>query len=184
MASEPGERGRHISRGPISHKCSFGHPSGLEPACKTNRLEVCKSMVRPGCQSCVGCYFKNIGALCVRVSCWWTVLRVVCSWAHHVCPRFVLVIGRWCVFFVGSGETMKSRDSCSWRVVISRLFTSCGGLAVGFAGKDSPSTSCDVAKGSCRFLLCLQAPADTTYRRVERPSCQRGKIRTPMCCCR
>ena len=29
----------------------------------------CKSMVRPGRQSCVGCYFKNIEALCVHVSC-------------------------------------------------------------------------------------------------------------------
>ena len=28
----------------------------------------CRSMVRPGCQSCVGCYFKNIEALCVHVS--------------------------------------------------------------------------------------------------------------------
>ena len=36
-------------------------------------------MVRPGRQSCVGCYFKNIEALCVHVSCWWTVLRVACS---------------------------------------------------------------------------------------------------------
>ena len=44
--------------------------------------------------SCVGCYFKNIEALCVHVSCWWTVLRVVCSSAHHVCLRFVLVISR------------------------------------------------------------------------------------------
>ena len=54
----------------------------------------CKSMVRPGRQSCVGCYYEHIEALCVRASCWWTVLRVVFSSAHHVCPRFVLVISR------------------------------------------------------------------------------------------
>ena len=43
---------------------------------------------------CVGCYVKNIAALCVHVTCWWTVLRVVSSSAHHVCLRFVLVISR------------------------------------------------------------------------------------------
>ena len=83
---------------------SSAHRVRLELACKTLRLEVfhlfaprpffCKSVVRPGRQSCVGCYFKNIEALCVHASCWWTVLRVVCSSAHHVCPGFVLVISR------------------------------------------------------------------------------------------
>ena len=56
--------------------------------------------------------------------------------------------------------------------VVSRLYMSLGGLAVGFACKDCSFTSCAIAKGLCTFLLWLQAalwaevfPADT--QRIE-----------------
>ena len=85
---EQGERGRHISgAGTIFDTFSIGHRVCLELACKTNRLEVFH-LFAPGC------CFKNIEAPCVHVSCWVTVLRVVCSSAHHVCLRYVLVISR------------------------------------------------------------------------------------------
>ena len=48
-------------------------------------------------------------------------------------------------------------------LVVSGLYMRSGGLAVGLAGKDCSTTPCAVAKGMC----------------FERPSCQRGKIRTP-----
>ena len=67
---------------------------------------------------------------------------------------------------------MRSRGSCFVGVVVSRLYMSSGGLAVGLAGKDCSSTSCAVAKGMCPFPLWLQAalwaevfPADT--QRIE-----------------
>ena len=57
-------------------------------------------------------------------------------------------------------------------IVVSRLYMSSGGLAVGLAGKDCSLTSCAVAEGMCPFLFWLQAalwakvfPADT--QRVE-----------------
>ena len=73
---EQGERGWHKLGNTIFYKFSFGHRACLELACKTKpigsvssfRAETfCKSMVRPGRQSCVGCYFKNMDALCVHV---------------------------------------------------------------------------------------------------------------------
>ena len=47
-------------------------------------------------------------------------------------------------------------------IVVSRLYTSSGGLAVGLAGKDCSSTSCAVAEGMC---LAEVFPADT--QRIE-----------------
>ena len=109
--------------GTIFNKFSFGHRVCLELACKTNRFEVfhlfraetfCKSMVRPGRQSCVGCLFKNIEALCVHVSCWWTIIRVVRS-----TPRLSSIragdqsLMRVLLQF---GETIESRHSCSWEM--------------------------------------------------------------------
>ena len=57
-------------------------------------------------------------------------------------------------------------------IVVSRLYMSSGGLAVGLAGRVCSSTSCAVALGMCLFPLWLQAalwaevfPADT--QRIE-----------------
>ena len=110
-----------------------------------------------------------------------------CLFFRHTtfCLRFVLVISRWCVFFLVSGETMRSRDSRSWRLV-SRWCMSSGVLAGGLAGTDCSSTSFAVAKGMCPFLLWLQlalraegVPSrHTAYRRVARLICQRGRVRT------
>ena len=57
-------------------------------------------------------------------------------------------------------------------IVVSRLYMSSGGLAVGLAGKDGSCMSCAVAEGKCPFPLWLQAalwaevfPAD--IQRIE-----------------
>ena len=184
---EQGELGRHMSGSTIFDMFSFGHRVCLELACKSNRFEVfhlfaprhfCKSMVRPGCQSCVGCYFKNIEALCVHVSCCCSTPRLSSIRAgDQSLMRVLLRFGR------DHGEPPLVLVG----IVVSRFYMSSGGLAVGVAGKDCSPTWCAVAKGMCPFLLWLQAalwaevsPADTQrIEGVERPSCQRGKIRTP-----
>ena len=133
----------------------------LEVACKTNQLEVFhlfapRHFANPRFVQVVSHVWVVIS---VHVSCWWTVLRVVCSSAHHVCLRFVL-----CdqeeppLVLVGN--------------VVSRLYVSSGGLAVGLDGQDGSPTSRAVSKGMCPLPWWLQGalwaevfPADT--QRIE-----------------
>ena len=89
------------------------------------------------------------------------------------------------MFFFGSGETMGSRHSCSWELwsVVSTWALEAWQSAL--LVKIFPPRGVPSPKACAHFFFLHAAiwaevfPADTTYRRVERQSSQRGKIRTP-----
>ena len=109
-------------------------------------------------------------------------LSVMCGFLFEeyrsfLCACIVLVDSAWCCLFFGTPHfsSIRAGDQSLMRVllrfrrddeepplvlvgfVVSRLYTSLGGLAVGFACKDCSFTSCAIAKGLCTFLLWLQA---------------------------
>ena len=163
----------------IFNKFSFGHRVCLELACKTNRFEVFHFFAPT--------YFANPWVVQVVSHVWVVISRIV---KLFVC--MCRVGGQFSVLFVPHhvSSSIRAGDQSLMRVllrfwrdgrepplvlpgiVVSRLYMSSGGLAVGFAGKDCSPTSCAVAEGICPFPLWLQAalwaevcPADT--QRIE-----------------
>ena len=100
---DQGERGRHISRGPIFYKCSFGHPVWNSLAKQTDWR-----FANPWFAQVVSHVWVVISRILMLFVCMYRVggqfSVLFVRLAHQVCPRFVPEISRWCVFVLGFGR--------------------------------------------------------------------------------